>query len=184
MGKTSFIGYQLMSEKISPGLDPASYLGLSAGLASSVGDPAVLLAQSDILLAQAQSGDYSVMIRHHNALALASQMAAHSALHKAMQCDSPEEHAKWIATATKAQAIANNATSQVILLTNTEEKLKPYRQQIQNDANQKAALALNNAKALAIAKQMFVEHKAQFETEILRSNMSPEEYLSLQWENE
>lgn len=131
-----------MSNPISPGLDPASYLALSANLASGVGDPVTLKTQSDELLAACQGGDYTVMIRHHNAIVLSSQLAAHNALQRSMQCDSPQEQQQWLLSARQAQAMADQATQQVVSLTNTAEKLKPYYRALMQQASAAATLQL------------------------------------------
>ena len=152
-----------MSNPISPALDPASYLALSANLASGLGDPETLAAQSDALLSHCQAGDYSVMIRHHNSLIIAAQMSAHSALHKSMQCDNPAEADRWLASAARSQAMADAATLQVIRLTDTETKLMPYRQRIQSEATQTARLILKRQEVRAEALQLVNERLQELE---------------------
>lgn len=169
-----------MSDKLNPALDPAYYLGMSAGLSagiSGVEEANQLLQQSDILLAHCQAGDYSVMIRHHNSLALAAQLAAHSSLQKAMQCEDPAEQAKWLASAAKSQAMAERATEQVVSLTNTAEKLRPYHAKILATATRQAQALVDQDAVKREALMMFRKHKADFEEQILESNLGAEAYV-------
>lgn len=167
-----------MNNPISPALDPASYLALSAKLASGLGDPDQLAAQSDLLLSHCQAGDYSVMIRHHNSLVIAAQMAAHSSLHKAMQCDDPAETDRWLASAARSQAMADAATLQVMRLTDTESKLLPYRQRVQSEATQTARLILKRkevrAEALLLVNERLLElEPAQLKAAIIEESDWP-----------
>ncbi len=145
-----------MNDKLSPALDPAAYLAMAARLASGMGDSAQLTVQADELLAACQGGDYTVMIRYHNSLIISSQLAAHHALQKSMQCDSPMDQQRWLQAAKQAQAMADQATVQVVQLTNTEEKLKPYRQAL-----------LAQATSMARTQIMFDDIKAKAERERL-----------------
>lgn len=161
----------MSNEKLSPSLDPATYLGMSAGLASGMGDPALLAAHADVLLSHCQAGDYSVMIRHHNSLVIAGQMAAHAALHKALQCETPEDYDKWMASAKKAQALADAATLQVMQLTNTEAKLLPYRQRVQSEATQTARLTLSHQNIRAEALRLVTAQLNTLNAEALKETI-------------
>lgn len=118
-----------MTDKISPALDPAAYLAMSAQLVAGVGDPNFLAKQTDELLSACQAGDYTVLIRHHNSLVISSQLAAHQALQRAQQCTDPVQYKQWLIIAQEAQKMSEAATKQVQALTNTEEKLRPYHNQ-------------------------------------------------------
>lgn len=167
----------MSTDKLNPALDPSTYLAMSAKLASGMGDAKQLMEHSDILLSHCQAGDYAVMLRHHNSLVIAGQMAAHSALHKAMQCDTPEEYDKWMASAKKAQALSDAATTQVILLTNSETKLLPYRHKVQAEATATARLMVKRTEVRQEALRLFAENEELFKARVLQDNMPLLEFV-------
>lgn len=167
----------MSTDKLSPALDPSTYLAMSANLASGMGDPTQLMEHSDVLLSHCQAGDYTVMLRHHNSLVIAGQMAAHSALHKAMQCDSPEEYDKWMASAKKAQALSDAATLQVRLLTDSETKLLPYRHKVQAEATATARIMVKRNEVRQEALRLFAEHKEAFNAKLLTEDVPVIEFV-------
>lgn len=96
-----------MPDKLAPSLDPSVWLAAAALESSQLrSNPGQVLDQSDQLLALIDGGDLTYIRRHLAALITSALMTSHSAMQKAMQCESAAESKLWIANAQLAQASA------------------------------------------------------------------------------